>query len=90
MGGAVKSLSFAVDLYNQNVTGEISMPVQSARCDPHHLPCVIEVYNSIGGGIRGTLDSSYFKGQGERQGIEREYIVECYRNDSRPSDSEDK
>lgn len=42
-GGAVKFLSFAVDLYNQNVTGEISMPVQSARSDPHHLPCVIEI-----------------------------------------------
>ena len=31
----------------------------------------------VGGGIAGTLDSSYYKGQGERQGIEREYIVIC-------------
>ena len=30
----------------------------------------------MGGGVSGTLDSSYYKGQGERQGIEREYIVE--------------
>ena len=28
-----------------------------------------------GGGVAGTLDSSYFKGQGERQGVEREYLV---------------
>lgn len=33
------------------------------------------VLNSSGGGGSGTLDANYFKGQGERQGIEREYIV---------------
>ena len=33
------------------------------------------IANSSGGGIAGTLDSSYYKGQGERQGIEREYVV---------------
>lgn len=33
------------------------------------------IINSSGNGVAGTLDSSYFKGQGERQGIEREYIV---------------
>lgn len=46
------------------------------------------IANSSGGGIAGTLDSSYYKGQGERQGIEREYIVEINRGDSRPPDSE--
>lgn len=35
----------------------------------------ILIANSSGDGIVGTLDSSYYKGQGERQGIEREYIV---------------
>lgn len=44
--------------------------------------------NSSGSGIAGTLDSSYYKGQGERQGIEREYVV--VRNNRRPSDTEDK
>ena len=34
-----------------------------------------KVYNSSGNGVAGTLDSSYYKGQGLRQGIEREYIV---------------
>ena len=38
------------------------------------IPAVL-IANSSGGGISGTLDSSYYKGQGERQGIEREYIV---------------
>lgn len=35
----------------------------------------------MGGGIAGTLDSSYYKGQGERQGIEREYIIELSNGD---------
>lgn len=34
------------------------------------------VFNSSGGGVAGALDSSYYKGQGQRQGIEREFIVE--------------
>lgn len=33
------------------------------------------IANSSGGGVAGTLDSSYYKGQGLRQGIEREYLV---------------
>lgn len=33
------------------------------------------IANSSGGGIAGTLDSNYHKGCGERQGIEREYLV---------------
>lgn len=35
----------------------------------------IFVCNSSGDGVAGTLDSNYWKGQGERQGIEREYVV---------------
>lgn len=35
----------------------------------------ILILNSSGGGIATTLDSSYYKGQGIRQGIEREYII---------------
>lgn len=34
-----------------------------------------QVLNSSGDGIAATLDSSYYKGQGLRQGIEREYVV---------------
>lgn len=33
------------------------------------------VANSSGGGIAGTLDASYYKGCGERQGIEREIVA---------------
>lgn len=49
---------------------------------------IIEIINSSGGGISGTIDSNYFKGQGEREGTEREYIVEVHRDDSRPPDTE--
>ena len=42
------------------------------------------ILNSSGGGVAGTLDSSYYKGQGIRQGIEREFVViyETDRNNS--------
>ena len=33
------------------------------------------ILNSSGGGIAGTLDANYWKGQGEREGIEREFVV---------------
>lgn len=36
---------------------------------------MILIANSSGEDIAGTLDSNYWKGQGERAGIEREYIV---------------
>lgn len=36
---------------------------------------VLVIANSSGGCVAGTLDSSYYKGCGERQGIEREYVV---------------
>jgi len=42
-------------------------------------------------GIVGTIDSSYFKGCGLRQGVEREVVVVkngTTRNDCRPSDTE--
>lgn len=43
------------------------------------------VANSSGGGISGTLDASYYKGQGERQGAEREYVV-CKKLPTRKND----
>lgn len=33
------------------------------------------IVNSGGGGIAETLDASYYKGQGLRQGKEREFVV---------------
>lgn len=34
-----------------------------------------QVINSSGDGIATTIDASYYKGQGLRQGIEREFVV---------------
>ena len=42
------------------------------------------------GGIAGTLDANYYKGQGEREGTEREYIVEIHRDNTRQPDPESK
>lgn len=50
------------------------MSIRATRDDNEHIPCVL-ILNSSGGGVAGTIDSSYYKGQGLRQGIEREYIV---------------
>ena len=40
---AAKYWSFVsgADLYNQILTGGVSMTLASARMDPHHLPCAI-------------------------------------------------
>lgn len=43
--------------------------------------------NSSGGDICETLDASYYKGQGFRQGAEREYVVVISKSD-RASDGE--
>lgn len=75
-----------IDFYNHLICGSVSKTLTGQRIDPHNIQCVL-LANSSGEGIAGTLDSSYYKGQGERQGIEREYVV--IRNDSRPSDTED-
>lgn len=36
---------------------------------------LVEIINSSGGGITTTLDSHYYKGQGEREGTEREFVL---------------
>lgn len=63
-----------IDVYNLCTTGGVSRTLTSTRADNEHIPCVL-IANSSGGGISGTLDASYYKGQGERQGVEREYLV---------------
>ncbi len=65
--------AIGIDLYNQSLTGKVAKTLNAIKSDADHVPCVI--INSSGDDIAGTLDSSYYKGQGERQGIEREYIV---------------
>ena len=47
MGGGQKCSSFAVDLYNQIVTGNVTMTLCCERMDPHHLPCVVIVHENI-------------------------------------------
>ena len=46
-GGGQKCSSFAVDLYNQIVTGNVTMTLCCERMDPHHLPCVVIVHENI-------------------------------------------
>lgn len=50
------------------------MTLTGGRIDGHSVPCVL-ILNSSGEGVAGTLYGSYYKGQGLRQGIEREYII---------------
>ena len=45
-GGGQKCLSYAVDLYNQTVTGNVTMSICASRSDSEHLPCVIEIWKS--------------------------------------------
>lgn len=74
MGAARASNARKADYMRKEITG---------------ADCIL-IANSSGRGIAGTLDGSYFKGQGLRQGIEREYIVcETHRNDKRPYHAED-
>ena len=46
-GGGQKCSSFAVDLYNQIVTGNVTMTLCCERMDPHHLACVVIVHENI-------------------------------------------
>ena len=47
MGGAAKSSSYAVDLYNHTVTGDVTMTLCCERMDPHHMPCVVIVNEDL-------------------------------------------
>ena len=42
-GGGRKCWSFVqgADLYNQTLTGDVSMTIQAARIDCEHIPCVV-------------------------------------------------
>ena len=47
IGGGQKHWSYAVDLYNQTITGDVTMTLCCERMDPHHLPCVVIVHENI-------------------------------------------
>ena len=66
--------AIGLDFQNCLQTGDKAMTLTGGRIDGHSVPCVL-IFNSSGGGIAGTIDSNYYKGQGLRQGIEREYVV---------------
>ena len=72
----IDSMREIIGLDFQNIleTKDVSMTLTGQRIDGHSVPCVL-IANSSGGGIATTLDSNYYKGQGVRQGIEREYII---------------
>ena len=37
-----KACCKAVDMYNQSITGDVTMAITGAATDPHHIPCVID------------------------------------------------
>lgn len=65
--------AIGVDLYNQSISVDKGNPLRSSR-GGDSTPTVL-IINSSGGGISGTIDAHYYKGQGEREGTEREYVV---------------
>ena len=123
-GGGVEGASIGVDVYNQEVTGEVAASLtaasggtntsgpkaiaagfsfgQSAKARSigfeeevsptlrggeggNQKPCVLCLNDqggsviAINGEIAGTLDANYYKGCGERQGVEREVVLDTYR-----------
>lgn len=70
---------------------EVAKTLSNGSCPGHHNGVLI--INSSGGGITTTLDANYFKGQGLRQGVEREYIAITNENtvsDKRRDDTENR
>ncbi len=62
---AANRLPYAVgaDMYNQNLTGGVSMTLTAIKTDPHHVPCVVissqpfeEDTDEIHGNHRGSHD----------------------------------
>lgn len=43
-GGGAKCLSYAADMYNGLLTGDVTMVLTAARMDCHKIPCVILIY----------------------------------------------
>ena len=65
------------DLYNQSIDGEVSKSLNSAASDADHVPTVINgVVTPNGEDLSDTLDASYYKGVGSRNGNERTIICE--------------
>ena len=42
-----KNENYGLDLYNQSVTGSVSMPVTAAASDVHHIPSVMQTLNCM-------------------------------------------
>lgn len=67
----------ACDMYNQSIDGEVSKSLNSAASDADHVPTVINsVVTPNGEDLSDTLDVSYYKGVGSRNGNERTIICE--------------
>ena len=56
------------------VTGTLTASMSRGLCGQDARNNML-VINSSGGGIAATLDASYYKGTGARNGNEREFIV---------------
>ena len=71
------AVCYSVDCRNLYLNKEKSGTLQSKNQGGHSLNYQnpVLIVNSSGDGIATTLDSHYFKGCGEREGIEREYVA---------------
>jgi hypothetical protein len=67
--------SVGVDVYNQEITGEVAAAL-TAACGGTNTSGAKVI--AINGEIAGTLDANYYKGCGERQGVEREVVLGTY------------
>lgn len=83
--------AIGVDMYNQCITGGVSMSLRAVRSDNEHIPCVI-----VGGVEFGRKDGqTYIHKEQANTLTQRDYkqpqavIYETDRNDSRPPDTED-
>lgn len=69
--GGIAVVQIGCDVYNQEITGEVAASLTASCAAPNHSgPKVI----AINGDVAGTLDANYYKGCGERQGVEREVV----------------
>ena len=102
--GVVQTLSSRMGTGGNNTPFVLITSTKAGSPSGHHTPSQayvqkaetaetevkdLFVTNSSGEGVAAPLDASYFKGQGLRQGIEREYVLlkrNCYGIDSHPED----
>lgn len=56
--------AIGLDVYNQYLTGDVSMTLTAIRSDPHHVPCVVLPCWWDGGQTSSTIHGSLCGGGG--------------------------